>query len=125
MTIRSYDPSDLEELKRIHKLYFDHESDVPDFMNCLCAFTVEDEKGIITFGAVRDIAEAITVTDKSRSARDRAKALYQILDASTFVSKTMGFDRMYAWSQNPKWAYRLQKTAGFRPHRGQSLILDL
>ena len=124
MNIRSYETSDLEELKRIHSLYFANEFDLPDFLDYLCVFVVEDEKGIITFGGVRDIAECVTVTNKGRTVRDKVKALYQILDASTFTTRNLGYDQIYAWSQNPYWARRLQKT-GFRPPVGQSLILDL
>jgi citrate lyase synthetase len=122
--IRSYHPNDLEELKRIHSLYFANEFDLPDFLDYVCAFVVEDEQGIITFGGIRDIAESVTVTNKNRNPSDRIKALYQILDASIFVAGKMGYDQLYAFSQNPKWAKRLMKN-GFRPPQGQSLILDL
>lgn len=122
--IRAFSPSDLEELKRIHLLHFRDEFNLPDFMRYVCAFVVEDEKGIVTFGGIRDIAECVTVTDKDRDPRDRIRALYQVLDASTFVCRKMGYDQIYAWSQNPMWARRLIKN-GFRPPVGQSLILDL
>ena len=82
--IRSFDPSDLDELKRIHSLHFKDEFYLPDFMDYICAFVVEDEQGIITFGGIRDIAECVTVTNKDRDPKDRIRALYQILDASTF-----------------------------------------
>lgn len=122
--IRAYHPNDLEELKRIHSKHFASEFYMPDFMKYLCAFTVEDEQGIITFGGIRDIAECVTVTNKDRNPSDRAKALYQILDASVFVTQRFGYDQIYAFSQNPKWAKRLIKN-GFRPPQGQALILDL
>lgn len=122
--IRAFSPSDIEELKRIHYLNFADEFHLPDFMDYVCAFVVEDAHGIITFGGIRDIAECVTVTDKSRNPKDRIRALYQILDASVFVCRKMGYDQIYAWSQNPQWARRLQRN-GFRPPAGQSLILDL
>lgn len=122
--IRNYNPSDLDELKRIHSQHFADEFDLPDFMDYVCAFVVEDEKGIISFGGVRDIAECVTVTDKSRDPRERIKALHQILDVSIFVANKMGYEQLYAFSQNPKWARRLRRN-GFRSPQGQSLILDL
>lgn len=124
MTIRSYHPNDLAELERIHSANFASEFYQPDFMKYVCAFVIEDEKGIITFGGIRDIAECITVTDKTRDPRDRAKALYQVLDAATFICRSHGYDQIYAWSQNPMWYKRLRRN-GFRPPQGQSLILDL
>jgi citrate lyase synthetase len=124
MNIRSYETSDLDELKRIHSLHFANEFDLPEFLEYLCVFVVEDEKGIITFGGIRDIAECVTVTNKDRTAKDRAKALYQILHASSYTACNLGYDQIYAWSQNRDWARHLRRV-GFRPPVGQSLILDL
>jgi len=125
MIVRVFQPSDLDELKRIHSEHFASEFEIPDFTQYLNAFVVEDEKGIITFAGIRDIAECVTVTDKSRCAKDRAKALINVLDVSVFTCAKMGYDQIYAWSQSPQWAKRLVKTAGFKTPKGQSLILDL
>jgi len=114
----------MADIAQLHELYFKTEFDMPDFMDFVCAFVVEDEKGIITAGGVRDIAECILVTDLSLDPRVRIKALYQMLDASTFVCKKSGYEQMYAWSQNYKYTKRLMKN-GFRLPQGQSLILDL
>ena len=122
--IRCYDPKDLDELQRIHSLYFKDEFFLPNFLKYLCVFTVEDERGIITIGGVRDIAECVTVTNMERHPKDRIKALYNILDASIYTARNLGYDQIYAWSQNPKWANRLKRN-GFAPPVGQSLILDL
>lgn len=124
MIIRAVNHSDLEEIKRIHTLHFGDEFELPDFMDYVCAFVVEDGNGIITAGGVRDIAECVTVTDKNRSPVDRIRALYKVLDASVFIANQNRYDQLYAWSQNPKWANRLRRN-GFRPPLGQSLILDL
>ena len=122
--IRSLHPNDLDKLRELHAQHFGHESDFPEFLKFICAFVVEDESGIITAGGIRSIPECILVTDLSRDPKSRAKALYQMLDASKFVCNRMGYDRMYAWSQNPTYARRLIRT-GFRLPQGQSLVLDL
>jgi len=122
--IRAFTFNDLDELKRIHSAYFADQFDLPDFMRFLCLFVVEDEQGILTIGGIRTIAECVAVTDLERSPSDRIKALYQLLDASMFITQRCGFDQMYAWSQNKKWTNRLKRN-GFRPPQGESLILDL
>lgn len=122
--IRALTHSDLIEIQRLHEKYFKNENPLPDFMDYICAFVVEENGQIITAGGVRDIAECIAVTDLSLDPRVRIKALYQLLDASTFVCKKSGYDQMYIWSQNPKYTRRLQRN-GFRLPDGQSLILDL
>ena len=122
--IRTLLPTDLEELERIHSLYFKDEFDLPDFKSYICAFVVENEHGIITAGGIRDIAECAIVTDLSRDPKVRISALYQMLEASSFVCRKSGYDQMYVWSQNSKYTRRLMRN-GFRLPQGQSLILDL
>jgi hypothetical protein len=122
--IRAFEPSDLERLKELHEKHFKYEFLLPDFMQFICAFVVEDDKGVLTIGGVRDIAECIAITDMDRLPQDRIKALYQLLDASTFVCKQSDYDQMFVWSQNEKYSKRLMRN-GFRLPRGKSLILDL
>lgn len=124
MMIRALNFSDLAEVERIHSLHFANEFNLPEFMKYVCAFVIEDEKGIIVAGGIRDIAECVAVTDLSRDPRDRIRALYQLLDASTFVCTRSGYDQMYVWSQNPRYTKRLMRNK-FRLPQGQSLILDL
>lgn len=124
MTIRALNHSDSDEVQRIHSLYFKDEFTLPDFMKYVCAFVVEENGRIITAGGVRDIAECVLVTDMSLDSRVRIKALYQMLDATTFVCRRSDYDQMYAWSQNPRWTKRMMRN-GFRLPQGQSLILDL
>jgi|SRR6187399_12128 len=124
MIIRSFHPSDLDEIARLHELYFKNEFTLPDLMRYVCAFVVEDEQGIVTAGGIKTIAECALVTDLSRDPRVRIRALYQMLDASKFVCERSGYDQMYVWSQNPRYTKRLIRT-GFREPQGQSLILDL
>jgi hypothetical protein len=122
--IRACTYQDLAEIKKLHEKYFSEEFDFPDLMSYICAFVVEDEKGIILAGGVRDIAECTAITDQSRPATTRAGALHFLKDAATFVCRENGYDEMYAWSQNPKYSKRLVQN-GFRFHRGQSLLIDL
>lgn len=122
--VRAFTPDDVEQLKMVHAKYFAHEFQLPDFLNYIFAFVVQDEWGIVTFGGIRDIAECITVTDRSRSAKDKVVAMYQVLNTSVSICKSMGYDQIYAWSQVPQYARQLKKY-GFRPPDGESLIFDL
>jgi len=124
--IRALNHSDLAELERLHSIHFANEFTLPDFMSYICAFVVTDDndRGIVTAGGIRDIAECVLVTDLSRDPRVRIRALYQMLDATTFVCKKSGYDQMYVWSQNPRYTRRLKRNR-FRSPQGESLILDL
>lgn len=123
--IRALTPNDLDEMKELHSKYFPNEA-LPDFMDYICAFVVEDDRTheMILSGGIRDIAECVAVTDLSLDPKIRIRALYQLLDASKFVCTRSGYDQMYVWSQNPKYTRRLKRN-GFRSPLGESLILDL
>ena len=121
--IRSITPADMDEVKRLHSLYFP-DAPIPDFLDMLCAYVVEDEKGIITIAGLEDICECVAVTDLSRSVLDRAYALKLVLNASKDISQRFGYDQIYTFSRSPKWAKRLKRT-GFRPSYGEALVLDL
>ena len=124
MRIRAFEPSDLQKLRELHEKHFKYEFDLPNFMEFVCAFVVEDDNGILTIGGVRDIAECIAVTNMDRKPTHRINALYQLLDASIFVCQKSDYDQMFVWSQNDKYSNRLMRN-GFRLPRGKSLILDL
>jgi hypothetical protein len=125
MIIRSYAPEDLEILKEIHKAHFKEEFNLPNFLkNYHCAYTVEDETGIITIGGVRPIAEAITVTNKDISVKTRREALLMVQEASKFIALRNGYNQLHCFIQNPFYYDQLQKH-GFRPTRGRCLVTDI
>ena len=124
MNIRVFQPSDLEELEKLYHRYFEKEYSLPKFMEMICAFVVEDDKGPVLYGGVRDVPEAIAITDLSRAPLERAAALYRLLDATVHVCRSNNYEQMYIWTQNGKYARRLLKN-GFRHPDGESLIYDL
>ena len=124
VNIRTFTPADLAELERLYHLHYEKEYSLPKFMEMICAFVVEDDKGPILYGGVRDVPEAIAITDLSRAPLERAAALYRLLDASVFVCKSNNYEQMYVWTQNGRYARRLLQN-GFRHPDGESLIFDL
>lgn len=126
MTIRGLELDDIEEIRAIHKRYFSSEFDFPDFLNnYLCAFVVlNDNNRIISAGGVRAIAESVIVTDLSLAIKERRAALYQVLDASCFITKNASFDQLHAFIQDKNWLRHLQKI-GFSPTKGQALVLSI
>lgn len=122
--IRSVEKTDLDEIKRIWGLYFRDDFELPDFFDYLCAFVVEDDKGVLTIGGVRDVAECTIITNKERDVIDRIKALYHIFEASVYVARQSGYDQLYAFSNDVRWSNRLRRN-GFRPHHAKALVLDI
>lgn len=126
MIVRHIDENDLEQLKEIHKRYYDKEFPFPDFRdNFLCNLCVADDNNIvITGGGIRTILESIIITDKSRSPVDRKDALYSMLAASTYCVEKLGYDQLHAFVQDKVWLNRL-KRVGFVETKGQALVIGI
>lgn len=123
--LREYRWEDEDTLRKIHAKYFAQEFSFPDFATgFLCAFTIEDENGIITTGGIRPLAEAIVITNKERNVYDRRQSLLQILDALAYCAGSSGFRQMTAFVQDKKWEKRLIRS-GFNYTKGTSLYLNL
>jgi hypothetical protein len=125
MNVREYRPSDLDELKRIHKEFYNSEFELPDFLtNYICAVTIEDDKGIVTVGGVRNIAEAVAVTDKNHSLRARYKALWELYHALNYIARNSGHTQLHAFVQDEKWLTHLSNI-GFHSTKGRPLVMEI
>lgn len=125
--IRSFYPTDLNKIEQIHEKYYKNEFELPDFWNnYLCAFTVENEnQEIVLSGGIRTILEAVVITDKSKSVRDRRLALIEFLHASATIGSKYAYDQIHATVINDeKWENHL-KRIGFRPTKGNMLVLGI
>lgn len=126
MKIKPLELADLEDLQIIHDEFYRDEFAFPDFGNkFLSTFVViDDNDDIIVGGGVRSLAEAIIMTDMSKSTRDRRKALYHVFQASLFTANQSGYNQLHAFVQNARWA-RCLKKIGFRNTVGQPLVITL
>lgn len=125
MMVREYRPSDLDNLKEIHSKYFKDEFVLPNFLsNYLCAVTVEDNQGLITVGGIRNIAEVVAVTNKTKTVRIRREALLALLQALGYVARQFNHNQIHAFIQDPIWKQQLIRT-GFNPTKGDALVLEL
>ena len=123
MVIRALEAKDMKALEEIHREFFFEDFPFPDFLNSyICAAVIEDDRGIICAGGVRTITELVAVTDKSRSSRDRVKALKKLLEASIYFSTKTGHDHLHTFSQGDIWINQLMK-AGFNPCKGTALFI--
>lgn len=126
-SIREMRTSDVDRIREIYNKHFRTEFDFPDFMKgFLCAYVVEDvvNREIICAGGVRNIAEVVVITNKDLSTRRRRNALFNVLDASTFVAGKFGHDAIHAFCMDEKWSEQL-RTVGFHTPNGHPLMLEL
>lgn len=125
MNIRSLEKVDFYKLEQIHKRYYKKEFDLPDFMEkYICAYTVHNGNDIpILSGGVRTIAEIVALTDKSRNAKEKYKALYKLLDACMFSCHKYGYEQFHAFVQDEEFLHTLLNR-GFRKTKGVAVVID-
>lgn len=126
MIIRLLTPEDESKLRDIHARYYADEFSFDEFKtNFINTFAVVDDKDrIITGGGIRVICEAVIVTDKAYSPRQRREALLQILQLSEFLARRNGFRELHATAQDRVWLEVL-KRYHFAEPKGKFLSLGL
>lgn len=124
--IRSFEPDDYLEVKRIHEKFYKEDFTLPNFYDkFLCSFSVIHDGKLVTAGGVRIIPETVIVTDKDISVRNRVKALQEMLQATTFVTERYGYSNLMAEVINDdSWKQHLM-SVGFKPTKGNVLVLGL
>jgi hypothetical protein len=123
--VRQLRETDLPQLRKIHEEYYKNEFDMDElFENSIGLFAVTDEQdNIICVTSIRPIAEAVLMTDKNRTVRERRSALFMVLDVAEFITKKAGFEQLHVFIQDEQWIRHLTKAeVGFKPTAGKALV---
>ena len=126
LMIRTIQDKDISQVVDIHKQFYEKTFPFPDLSDpkWLGKYVVTDDyDNVILFGGAKLIVEAIAVTDKRRSVRDRREALMKLLQAEIFCCGAYNFDQLHAFIQDPIWEGHLKKY-GFRNCKGQAIVID-
>ena len=117
---------DLDELKLIHRKFYEDEFSLSDFLSHLNGVTIRNEEdgSIVLCGGIRPIIECVLITDKSKSVRERRYALHRLLEIARYATKSTGHNQLHAFVQDDNWERHLGR-AGFNRTRGQALVLDI
>lgn len=127
MIIRPLEESDIPKLKEIYEKYYSQDFEFPNYNHphYLCSFVVSDgENQIICAGGIKTYAEAVLLTDKSRSTKERRTALLSAFEMSIGLTKYCGYDQLHAFIKDPTWGKHI-KRYGFVPSVGEALQRDL
>lgn len=122
MIVRSLEIKDIPVIAELHQTYY-KELELPDFTKGLCSFVIGDNEPVC-IGMVKTYAEAIILTDKSKSLRQKREALYQVLDIGAYVAKQHGYQQLHAVTLDEHYAEILLKR-GFDRVRGHNLVIDI
>jgi len=123
MRYRSITVRDLSEIRRIYKQQEDSFV-LPISASEVAGVAVDANNKIVGFAMVRRIAETILVLDLERSRKARIEALKAIFEGAFLESRLAGYDQVHAFVQDPRFSKLLQKHFGFRPCKGEALVVD-
>jgi hypothetical protein len=126
MNTRPITDKDIGTLIEIHKRYYAHQFDFPNFLGkFIYPMAITDDKNrIITAGGIVPIAEVIILTDKSQSIIARIDALQEMLAKTRQIAGLYGYSRLHAFVHDPTWKSQLIK-AGFESCPGEILSIGV
>lgn len=117
--------SDIGAIKVLWQKFYQNDFPFPDLSkNFISTFKIVDDNfKLILAGGVKLNPELILLTDKDKSAIDRAFALISALQIATLASGLNGHELLHVSVNNDdKWLEQL-KSYGFRDSRGTHLII--
>jgi hypothetical protein len=124
MKIRELQGHDIDQIQKIHTKHYKDEFGIADLYdkNIETFVVTDDENKVICAASIRLILEAVLITDKDRTVRERREALFRVLNAAEFISKQHNFSQLHVFVQDEIWRQHLERV-GFKPTAGQALVL--
>ena len=126
LKIRSLNSYDHNRIKAIWEKHYSSQFEFPDFITkYLFSFAVTDDMNrIICAAGIRTIAEVVLMTNLDIEIEQRRMAFLEVLESSSFVASSRGYDQIHAFVQDEKWKNHLIQH-GFRETKGVSLVKDV
>lgn len=124
MTIRTLNDDDIKQLKKTYNKFYSKQFEFPDFSKFFGSYVVIDNDEIVTAGGVRPIAEAVLITNKSKSEFIRTKALLKMLEINKNLCKENDLDQLHAFVNGKTWIDRLTDV-GFKSCKGNAIYIDV
>jgi hypothetical protein len=109
VTIRSFNPEDLDHIRTIHERDYP-DLELPNFRSMMAAFVIENSDGeVVMAGGVEAIAEAFIVTDKTKSNITIGKALIEAQTFAGFICGHYNIRELYAFVHDENYAKHLMQ----------------
>lgn len=126
MDIHYIEPTDADQIYNIYLNYFS-DMEFPDFYHKFhCTFKVINNANgnIIAVGGIRPIAEAVVLTNKDYSVRDRMDALLKIFAGVQYAAEKLDYNYLHAFAYDEEYVKHLIKRIGFKCNP-QNRVLSL
>ena len=106
-------------------MLFRSEFSFPNLAHSAGKYIEHDNNEVVLFGSLQMIPEVVLITDKTKSVRQRHKALYSFLEKISNRAREMGFNQIHVFpSDDERWRNRLQKD-GFKPTRYPAYVKEI
>jgi len=129
MEINFIEPEDYEQISRIYYTFFNEMEFIDFYKKFHCAFKVTENditNKIIAVGGIRPITEAVLLTDRSFSTRDKMEALLKIFEGIKYSANKLGYNQIHAFSYEPEYIRHLKNRMGFKCNEDNKVLtLDL
>lgn len=119
MIIRNLEHRDHD---RIEEILSQHNFNYPDGPHISSA-VVESSSGIVAFGAVRLITEAVLIMDKNAKLREKDVVLQLLHGKAIQDTVKSGFKELHVFVQDDNFKSVLKKHYGYRDCKGQALVM--
>ena len=131
MKVRPFTSYDLQVVDRIHRSHHESNFHYPSLDRTLRSIVVEGDRrekggldsGVIAFGMIRLIPEAIMILDLDQSNVVKVKALKTLIQHAQVTTQMHGYDGFHAFVQGD-FAQKLKDNFGFVTCKGEALYLD-
>lgn len=117
---------DIPHLKELHEQFFVDQFSFPDFVKgFMTAFVITDDNDkIIVGGGVRNMAEAVIITDIDAPRTTVGRSLNEAYKVSKYICQKFGHPHLHAFVTNYHYERHL-RMRGFSSIKGAALVLDI
>jgi hypothetical protein len=120
MIVRTFQESDLDQIRELHRRFQSDSFDMPDIAEAYATALVEFEGRVLGFGMLRNITESIMLMDLSLPKRIRAVVLSELIKEAVRNSRA---DFVHSFVQEKSFEEVLKKRFGYVECKGKALAL--
>ena len=117
MEIHYIESNDVDQIYNIYMNFFSDMEFVDFYHKFHCSFKVVNDdisNRIIAVGGIRPLAEAVLLTNKDFSVRDRRDALYKIFEAVKYTAEKLEYTQIHAFAWDEEYIKHLINRVGFK-----------
>jgi len=125
MDIRPATLDDFDEIERIWKKHHQGDFNIPSLRGILTHAVVTNGKGIVGFGMVKVLGEAIMILDHDAPLRQKVETVKLLMDKALRDSGGVKIGQLHVFVKDPQFAKILKDHFNFHPCVGEVLVTEV